>query len=171
VENVAALLGRGLDRVLGDLATLGFDAEWHCIPASAVGAPHRRDRIWIVAYPQRSELRDEPRRWDGARWPSEAEPGDNGAPEPVADPNGPRLAIWPGTLREWAHAEFTGTGWWAVEPDVGRVASRVPSRVERLRSLGNALVPQIPEIIGRAILAAEEYKPIWPIGTHDRDFK
>src|SRR5260221_2745133 len=50
VENVAALLGRGLDRVLGDLAALGFDAEWHCIPASAVGAPHRRDRVWIVAH-------------------------------------------------------------------------------------------------------------------------
>ena len=50
VENVAALLGRGLERVLGDLAALGFDAEWHCIPASAVGAPHRRDRVWIVAY-------------------------------------------------------------------------------------------------------------------------
>ena len=51
VENVAALLGRGLERVLGDLAALGYDAEWHCIPASAVGAPHRRDRVWIVAYP------------------------------------------------------------------------------------------------------------------------
>src|ERR1700730_2965674 len=48
VENVAALLARGLDRVLGDLAALGFDAEWHCIPASAVGAPHRRDRVWII---------------------------------------------------------------------------------------------------------------------------
>jgi DNA-cytosine methyltransferase len=52
VENVAALLGRGLGRVLGDLAALGYDAEWHCIPASAVGAPHRRDRLWLVAYPQ-----------------------------------------------------------------------------------------------------------------------
>src|SRR5574343_884793 len=49
VENVSALLGRGLGRVLGDLAALGFDAEWHCIPASAVGAPHRRERICIVA--------------------------------------------------------------------------------------------------------------------------
>ena len=52
VENVSALLGRGLDRVLGDLAQIGYDAEWHCIPASAVGAPHRRDRIWIVATPR-----------------------------------------------------------------------------------------------------------------------
>lgn len=49
VENVAALLGRGLGDVLGDLAALGYDAEWHCIPASAVGAPHQRDRVWIVA--------------------------------------------------------------------------------------------------------------------------
>jgi DNA (cytosine-5)-methyltransferase 1 len=52
LENVSALLGRGLGVVLGDLAALGYDAEWDCIPASAVGAPHRRDRIWIVAYPR-----------------------------------------------------------------------------------------------------------------------
>ncbi len=51
VENVAALLSRGLADVLRDLAALGYDAEWHCIPASAIGAPHRRDRLWIVAYP------------------------------------------------------------------------------------------------------------------------
>ena len=49
VENVSALLGRGLDRVLGDLAALGYDAEWHCIPASYVGLPQSRDRVWIVA--------------------------------------------------------------------------------------------------------------------------
>jgi DNA (cytosine-5)-methyltransferase 1 len=51
LENVAALLGRGLADVLGALASLGYDAEWHCIPASYLGAPHRRDRIWILAYP------------------------------------------------------------------------------------------------------------------------
>lgn len=50
VENVAALLARGLGRVLGDLAESGYDAWWDCIPASSVGAPHRRDRIFIVAY-------------------------------------------------------------------------------------------------------------------------
>lgn len=54
LENVGALLSRGLDAVLGTLASLGYDAEWHCIPASAVGAPHRRDRIWIVAHPGHS---------------------------------------------------------------------------------------------------------------------
>lgn len=51
VENVAALLGRGMGRVLGDLAAIRYDAEWHCIPASAIGAHHRRDRLWIVGYP------------------------------------------------------------------------------------------------------------------------
>ena len=54
MENVSALLGRGLDRVLGDLAEIGYDAEWHCITAASAGAPHRRDRIWIVAYPNDS---------------------------------------------------------------------------------------------------------------------
>lgn len=51
VENVSSLLARGLDRVLGSLAAIGYDAEWHCIPAGYVGLPHERDRIWIVAYP------------------------------------------------------------------------------------------------------------------------
>jgi DNA (cytosine-5)-methyltransferase 1 len=51
VENVAALNIRGLLDVLGDIAEIGFDAEWHCIPASYVGAWHRRDRTWILAYP------------------------------------------------------------------------------------------------------------------------
>jgi DNA (cytosine-5)-methyltransferase 1 len=59
VENVAALLGRGLADVLGDMAALGYDAEWHCIPASAVGAPHRRDRLWILAYPERIQQRQD----------------------------------------------------------------------------------------------------------------
>lgn len=51
VENVPALLGRGLGRVLGDLAESGYDAEWDCLPAAAFGAPHRRNRLFIVAYP------------------------------------------------------------------------------------------------------------------------
>lgn len=50
LENVAALLNRGLSTVLGSLASIGYDTEWHCIPASYVGAPHRRDRIWIICH-------------------------------------------------------------------------------------------------------------------------
>jgi len=50
IENVSALRNRGLDEVLRGLYEIGYDAEWHCIPASAVGAPHQRDRIWIIAH-------------------------------------------------------------------------------------------------------------------------
>ena len=53
LENVAALLGRGMGRVIGDLAAIGYDAQWEVISASAVGAPHRRQRVWIVAHDRR----------------------------------------------------------------------------------------------------------------------
>lgn len=52
VENVPGLLNRGMGDVLGDLAASGYDAEWDCIPAAALGAPHLRARIWILAYPR-----------------------------------------------------------------------------------------------------------------------
>ena len=55
LENVSAILANGLDTVLGELAEAGFDAEWACIPASAVGACHQRDRWWLIAYPSASE--------------------------------------------------------------------------------------------------------------------
>jgi DNA (cytosine-5)-methyltransferase 1 len=57
IENVAALLARGADKVLCDLAQVGYDAEWHCVPASSVGAPHRRDRVFILAYPNSGRRR------------------------------------------------------------------------------------------------------------------
>jgi DNA (cytosine-5)-methyltransferase 1 len=167
VENVSALLGRGLGDVLGDLAEIGYDAEWHCIPASAVGAPHRRDRIWIVAYPAQLQ-----RNGSGVHAGSDCE-GGRQVPEPrdrsagtnVADADEPRLEGWPsagnaGSLGTWLQqfvercADGHGSTW-SVEPDVGRVAHGVPSRVDRLRCLGNSVVPQVVEVIGRAILEAE----------------
>jgi site-specific DNA-cytosine methylase len=57
VENVAALVNRGLDRVLGDLAALGFDAEWDVFRASDVGAPHRRERLFLLAYSDGERVR------------------------------------------------------------------------------------------------------------------
>ena len=51
IENSPVLRSRGLEAMLSEFASIGYDAEWHCIPANAVGAPHRRDRLWIVAYP------------------------------------------------------------------------------------------------------------------------
>jgi DNA (cytosine-5)-methyltransferase 1 len=130
VENVAALLGRGIGRVLGDLAALGFDAEWHCIPASAVGANHRRDRVWIVAHAVRHGI------------------------APRVSESHKRQARDAGIINDrclqdaWIDA-------WSVEPDVGRVVNGVSARVDRLRCLGNAIVPQISEMLGRAIIEAE----------------
>jgi DNA (cytosine-5)-methyltransferase 1 len=132
VENVSALRVRGLGRVLGDLAALGYDAEWHCIPASIVGAPHPRDRIWIVAYRAQvlgqSELGNQPRGLlsrDGLL----AILDNEGRGEPIPS-------------------------WWAAEPSVDRVVFRVSHRVERLGCLSNSIVPQIAEVIGRAIRRA-----------------
>lgn len=126
LENVAALLGRGLGAVLGDLAALGYDAVWHCIPASHVGAPHDRDRIWITAASH---------ALGGERW---AEPycralGRMGRQQQSV----PWDRDWQSALRE-----FRGM-------DDGSAY-----RVDRIDTLRNAVVPQIPEAIGRAVLEA-----------------
>jgi DNA (cytosine-5)-methyltransferase 1 len=170
VENVAALLHRGLADVLGDLSTLGYDAEWHCIRASDVGAPHRRDRVWIIAYPQHSDTDSErshraPQHVDGdAEFCDEQERQFGSLGEVLADAISERGRSGDDQRQDAIYAYSCGEairsgeygGWWATEPDVGRVAHGVPARVDRLRSLGNAVVPQIPELIGRAIMKVAE---------------
>lgn len=116
VENSPALPVRGLGSVVGDLALLGYDAEWDCIPAAAVAARHLRARTWIVAYP--------------------AGNGNGLAQETVQ-------AGWPRAL---------DSDWWATEPDVVRVADGLPDRVDRLRCLGNAVVPQVAEYVGALVM-------------------
>lgn len=123
VENSPHLRSRGLDRVLGGLDAVGYDAEWHCLPAASVGARHRRDRLWIVAHARRSGL---------------------AAPER-------ETLLGEGWWQEGrATAERAG---WPREPDVGRVVHGLSGRVDRIKALGDAVVPQIVEIIGRAIMA------------------
>lgn len=170
MENVPGLLGRGLGDVLGDLAAIGYDAEWDCIPAVFVGAPHIRNRVWIVAYPAAVQRGAQQRRQP-----------DRVLPEVLADAErdglqGAEHAIpWQGTpvikrrpayprVADAAHADRELLGWpseprcerghWAAEPDVGRVANGIPRRVDRLRGLGNAVVPQVAEHIGRLIMTA-----------------
>ena len=167
VENVPGLLSLGMGDVLGSLASLGYDATWDCIPAASVGAPHRRDRVWIVANAQHYG-RHEP-AFNGSvgasqaqRWLRQSER--LGDAQDVANASGSGLPNYQGrgasTKRNRDRAADSG-GWpsrerndWSTEPDVGRVAHGVPSRVDSLRALGNAVVPQIPEMIGRAIMEA-----------------
>jgi len=172
VENVAALLHRGLGRVLGDLAALRYDAEWECIPAAAVGAPHIRDRVFILAYTDSAERGqiakgDFPNGHDSGR---QKTPGgfatrstDGRAPN-VADSDsheqhgrrGTLQVGWFGGAQALAAARERSGVEWSAEPGMGRVANGVPNRVDRLRGLGLAVVPQVAEYIGRCIIAMEE---------------
>ncbi len=127
VENTPGLLSLGMGNVFGDLAAMGFDAEWTRIPASAFGAPHIRERVWIVAYPH-----------------------DEGLQERLV------FRGIQGKTRcndDWQDASLGA--WWATEPSVVRVVHGIPGRVGRIKALGNAVVPQIVEWIGNRILEYE----------------
>lgn len=181
-ENVAGLIAMALDDVLVDLESLGYTARTIVIPACAVGAPHRRDRLWIIAADSTMLL--------GGAFKRNEPNGNVQRPEAMANTDGvARHEGWPRNrtqeqrrrdidrsrerenvcyshseglaLRQSKHhnnatelATTVGTDWWSAEPDVGRVAHGIPRRVDRLRTLGNAVVPQIVEEIGRAIVTS-----------------
>jgi DNA (cytosine-5)-methyltransferase 1 len=154
VENVAALLVRGIGRVLGDLASIGFDAEWNVIRACDFGAPHRRERVWIVAYPSGQRL-------EGLRStfgvPAEiAQLGEHLAIANAQALKGlygiqqRRLCAQPdgGTHRiEWA-----GQQWDETRPVLHRVDDGLRHSAYRISAIGNAIVPQIAEWIGKRIV-------------------
>jgi DNA (cytosine-5)-methyltransferase 1 len=244
MENVRGHLTLGFGDVLADLASCGYSAEWQIIPASSLGAPHRRDRLFFVAYPDRERshrtevnadeagkpsFSDAPRRGeevayadgssaterrkrpltqgessrgrdDGRRSGSDSwEVGIRGTREDsrtMAYPDGRRLeerepeaesasgtsscgelfaladtdgflvgidgsstdsrsASRRGNHNRRGETRHDGGEWWKAEPDVGRVAHGVPARVDRLRGLGNAVVPQVAEFVGRKIMEFE----------------
>jgi DNA (cytosine-5)-methyltransferase 1 len=168
VENVPALLNRGLGRVLGDLAQIGYDAEWDCVPASAVGAPHRRDRIWLVGYPNGlpgsspGELKGRSEALARSKKVERPFGSGGGSREKVADPNGEGSQGHRGSLKGSRERSFAqgrlapgGPTFWTTEPDVGRMVNGVPHRVDRLKALGNALVPQVAEWVGRRVMEWE----------------
>ena len=137
VENVAALLSGPSERrggwfggVLGDLAECGYDAEWENIPASAMGAPHRRERVWIVAYATEKRL--------AGKIHSEKHKKD------FPHCSGASLLQ-------------TSTYWLGSAPDsyALRDLDGFSRFMDRLNGCGNAVIPQIPELIGNAILDAE----------------
>ncbi len=135
VENVAALLGRGMGRVLGDLAASGYDAEWQVIRASDFGAPHQRNRVWILAYPN-----------------------SQGGPRLVSSENLGAIGPWRWNgkedLRAIADAPFIRGYRWP-QPLLRRVDDGLLRKVDRLRMIGNSVVPHIVEVIGRNIAEFE----------------
>jgi len=262
LENVRGHVSLGLNVVLGEMASIGYDAEWQIVSAASVGAPHRRDRVIIVAYPREQfkhgrghfnsqsafgqgqavqepvsgsnspsantigqlanpdnsgRLHGQSKIFTADRWlnallanttqqhcdgeldntPNSARPKtlsqsrDGSGAQNVANPDNtgsgtPRSAIdgngteeiqgrdnkpqsgssgrsqnvadtgsASGQLKQErtiCQPNTGGRSWWQVEPDVGRVAHGVPSRVDRLRGLGNAVVPQVAELIGRMVI-------------------
>lgn len=209
VENVAALLNRGLDEVLGSLAESGYDAEWNIVSAAGVGAPHLRKRVFIVAHASESRRQQISRSAYGNEATDEGRPTEEdyesecdgqssrarplahsdcqpseppirnvgreqalveteqSQPEPscagdtsgeIADSKSIRCDRWQmlseATRKRWGICA-EGDNPWSTEPDVGRVANGIPSRVDRLRALGNAIVPQCSEYVGWCILEAK----------------
>lgn len=143
VENVPALTFRGLGTVLGDLAALGFDAEWQTIPANAFGAVHERARIFIVAYST------------GQRCQAD-EVFQRGPFETAEAKQEARLRSWPG-IRKPSLA-LPDRFRWTSDSELCRMVDGVPDGLDRYRGLGNSVVPQVLEWIGRRILTTETSK-------------
>jgi len=199
VENVTALIsgdnGRWFGKVLGDLAEIGYDCEWHCIPASELGANHHRDRVWIICYPselQRDECSDNREhskckisesgntnsQKNSANANSNGLQGINQRPRKdcrkaeASKRSEVRGGVASGTPtntkcrlkslgreigRVRREKQISRDGYWEItsEPIIRRGDDGFSGRMVRLKGLGNAVVPQIPEIIGRAILEIE----------------
>jgi DNA (cytosine-5)-methyltransferase 1 len=162
VENSPMLTSRGLGTVLGDLASMGFDARWGVLGAADVGAPHQRDRIWILANANglddalrgnskdhaetMARRKDEPRGslCDSGKGCQKITRESRG----VANTDGSQCQRNQRTKRGIAERTNTSKqGWWEIEPNVGRVADGVAARVDRLKAIGNG---QVPEVARRA---------------------
>ena len=205
-ENVVGILNMGFEDMLSSLGDIGYEIEVFVIPACAVDAKHRRDRVWIVAHNdsirrQRSQndrdyrnvefqgfeilrnaeeqtrigeaFADSDRTGDRTRTDrtnedrqeEKQEQGDesqfesSGYGEDV--PNPKETGLEGQESEGWSRKHYglsAECSKWPIEPAMGRVANGVPRRVDRLKCLGNAVVPQIPEILGRAIMEIDMFR-------------
>jgi DNA (cytosine-5)-methyltransferase 1 len=180
IENSPALRTRGADRVIADMEALDYTCEPFVVGAIHAGAPHRRQRAWLVAYANGAVLRDKSGRRGRENGAGASFARDYGSPGALADANGQGELQQEGLIsalrrrlgdggEHVADADSAGleivldgqpgecapalrAHAWSFEPDVGRVAYGIPSRAHRIKALGNAVVPQIPEAIGRALM-------------------
>lgn len=141
MENVTNLLagesGAWFGKLLSDLEQVGYDAEWHCIRASAIGLPHERDRVWVIAYPR--EVRREQSIFETI-----ITQRGNLAEEQLSNSNYQRLV-------SWIKGEGKAQGNICDKPMYNRSHDGFSRAMDRVAACGNAVVPQIPEIIGKAI--------------------
>ena len=172
IENVPALTFRGGTRVIADLTEIGYDTEWQIVGANQVGALHRRDRIWIVAYSEcntegtthRSDSGIGGRGWEEQNICERNQVGCNtgNGSEDVPNSKGKRVEGCRSGREQDSHThgqeglplcegERPQPTVWNPEPDVGRVAHGIPHRVDRLKGLGNAIVPQVAYEIMRCL--------------------
>jgi DNA (cytosine-5)-methyltransferase 1 len=163
VENSPVLTSRGLGTVLGDLAAMGYDAQWGVLGAIDAGAPHKRERIWIMADadPQRRSgsgvsagEREALLHTAGSSRGDETSAAGNGgeADEDMGDTDAGRRNGWAGTIRQAdGRRQLEDASWWESEPDVGRVAHGVAARVDRLRCIGNGQVPAVAALAWRML--------------------
>ena len=164
-ENVQGFVNEpmGLARTLADLESIGYQSTYWILPAAGVGAPHRRNRVFILAH-TRHGRRGDIRVTEKGQYPqrerstdTDSVSGSSKQPSSVADTDS---TLSEGNERakrsEQERANNSQLSRWATEPDICRVAHGIPRRVDRLRCLGNAIVPQIATQIGNAILKAEK---------------
>ena len=179
LENVAAILNNGLGIVLGELAEAGFDCEWACIPASALGACHQRDRWWLVAYPndngssspeksrsiEETNGRTEKRQNETGKLEGSSQPRNSEVVQfDVADPSGDRLQgqIRPRLPRQaWSqkNSRRLNSNWrlYESEPVLRRGDDGLSNRIHRLKALGNAVCPQVAAIPLQRVLDLQNY--------------
>ncbi len=168
VENSSMLTHRGLGDVLGDLAKVGYDAEWIVLGADDVGAPHRRKRIWILAYSCGERLqRGKQQRAHNPKWYRSEAYGSTAErrniwwaqdPAEMADTRNNRIKQWVRQLRNNKQdvsrrcnqgirtPEYESRERRKIEPQLGRVADGVAYRVDRLKAIGNGQVPTVAAV-------------------------
>jgi DNA (cytosine-5)-methyltransferase 1 len=169
-ENVSRHIKLGLDTVISDLESEDYAVRPFSISASSIGANHQRERVWIVANSRRprgpwSKLREENENETRKENANQFERSSSTLKSNVANTERigqqgqGELVRSSGSTKNsdgqtsWSYdGSQRSEGWWEFEPDVGRVAYGIPKRVDRLKSLGNSLVPQIPYYIGKTIL-------------------
>ena len=152
LENVPALLARGMGKVLSELADSGYDAQWRVLSAAEVGAPHLRKRLFIFCT-LADAINESLRRINrGKKQAGRSE--ERG--ETTTDSNGTGFTEQRRPLSdETRHIAAKCCSRWAVEAAVGRVANGIPNRVDRLTCLGNAVVPAVIEHLARTWVLPE----------------